>query len=141
MHSDRKENEIQQRIYLNRLQYYSSYSNIVDDATPDDSIEKCERLIDVYHGPIQLSILHHEKNRGLSAARNTGTKAATGDYVLSIEMVMGKYIHCTEGSPIPPNLQPRKKGKETDLLSLEAVRKYWFGRKGINVYSAFLCHS
>ena len=51
---------------------------IVDDATQDDSIDKCYRMIQVYQGPIKFSILHHGKNRGLSAARNTGAEAATG---------------------------------------------------------------
>lgn len=54
---------------------------IVNDATKDDSIEKCERLINGYDGPIQFQVIHHEQNRGVSAARNTGTKAATGDFV------------------------------------------------------------
>lgn len=58
---------------------------IVDDCTPDDSIEKCEKLIAEYNGPICFKILHHEKNRGLSAARNTGTNAATGDWVFYLD--------------------------------------------------------
>lgn len=58
---------------------------IVDDATLDDSIEKCERLIVEYKGPIKFSILHHQKNRGLSAARNTGTAAATGEYIYYLD--------------------------------------------------------
>lgn len=53
---------------------------IVDDASPDDSIEKCQRLIANYLGPISFLFLHHDHNRGLSAARNTGMDAATGDY-------------------------------------------------------------
>ncbi len=66
-----------------------SYTNIeciiVDDATRDDSIVKCERLISDYHGSIRFRILHHEVNRGLSAARNTGTDAATGDYLFYLD--------------------------------------------------------
>jgi len=58
---------------------------IVDDATKDDSIEKCERLIGDDHGPIRFKILHHEENRGISAARNTGLREATGDYLLFID--------------------------------------------------------
>lgn len=58
---------------------------IVDDATTDDSIEKCERLIDDYHGSIRFKILHHETNRGLSAARNTGTDEAKGDYLYYLD--------------------------------------------------------
>ena len=58
---------------------------IVNDATRDDSIEKCERLIDGYDGPIRFRIIHHEVTRGLSAARNTGTTAAKGDYILYVD--------------------------------------------------------
>lgn len=58
---------------------------IVDDATQDDSIAKCEQLIAAYDGPIRFRILHHDHNRGLSAARNTGTEAATGDYVYYLD--------------------------------------------------------
>jgi len=66
-----------------------TYTNIeciiVDDATPDDSIVKCERLIDSYNGPISFLILHHERNRGLSAARNTGTDASSGEYIYYLD--------------------------------------------------------
>ncbi|MBR7029705.1 MAG: glycosyltransferase family 2 protein [Prevotella sp.] len=58
---------------------------IVDDATPDDSIVKCERLIAAYDGPIRFSILHHQQNRGLSAAGNTGTEVATGEYLYYLD--------------------------------------------------------
>ena len=58
---------------------------IVDDASTDDSIEKCERIIDAYRGPIRFSIIHHHQNRGLSAARNTGTASAKGDFVLYVD--------------------------------------------------------
>ena len=59
---------------------------IVDDASQDDSIEKCERLIGEYDGPIRFRILRHKENRGLSAARNTGAKAATGEWIFFIEI-------------------------------------------------------
>lgn len=66
-----------------------SYSDIecilVDDCTPDDSIEKSNRIIGDYTGPISFKILHHERNRGLSAARNTGTIAATGEYIFYLD--------------------------------------------------------
>lgn len=101
--------------------YQSIECIIVDDCSPDDSIAKCEQLISTYDGPIKFKILHHEKNRGLSAARNTGTKAATGEYVFYLdsddeitsdcmekmmlmaekhpeaEMIVGNYQECREG--------------------------------------------
>lgn len=58
---------------------------IVDDATTDDSIKKCERLIDEYQRPMQFRILHHETNRGLSASRNTGLSVAKGDYIYYLD--------------------------------------------------------
>lgn len=58
---------------------------IVDDATRDDSIDKCEALIKEYDGPIQFRIIHHEQNRGLSVARNTGFDAANGEYVYFLD--------------------------------------------------------
>lgn len=58
---------------------------LVDDATPDDSISKCERLIADYKGSTRFVILHHDRNRGLSASRNTGLDAATGDYVFYLD--------------------------------------------------------
>lgn len=58
---------------------------IVDDGSTDDSIARCQRLIDGYTGPTCFSILHHSQNRGLSAARNTGTDAATSDYIYYVD--------------------------------------------------------
>lgn len=58
---------------------------IVDDASPDDSIVKCEKMIAEYDGPIKFTILHHKQNRGLSGARNTGTKASSGEYLFYLD--------------------------------------------------------
>lgn len=56
----------------------------VDDCGTDDSVEKLQKLIDT-HPDIYCKILHHDHNRGLSAARNTGLMAATGDYVYFLD--------------------------------------------------------
>lgn len=58
---------------------------IVDDCSTDDSIAICNRLIRDYNGTTRFSILQHERNRGLSAVRNTGTKAATGEYIYYLD--------------------------------------------------------
>ena len=54
---------------------------LVDDCGTDNSIEIAEKIINQYNGPISFKLLHHNHNRGLSAARNTGINIATGDYV------------------------------------------------------------
>lgn len=58
---------------------------IVDDCGADKSIKVAEKLIGEYQGPIEFKILHHEHNRGLSAARNTGMDASKGDYVYFLD--------------------------------------------------------
>ena len=103
---------------------------IIDDASPDDSISRCQRLIDNYSGPTRFIILYHSHNRGLSAARNTGTDAAQGEYIYyldsddemtpdcleklaspilhdkSIEMTMG--VHRVDVSMMQKNRRPLK---------------------------------
>ena len=59
---------------------------LVDDCGTDDSVEIAQRLIDSRCPQNQsYKILHHEKNRGLSAARNTGLMAAEGKYVYFLD--------------------------------------------------------
>ena len=58
---------------------------LVDDCGKDNSISVAEHLIADYKGQIEFRILHHERNRGLSAARNTGTDAAKGDYIYYLD--------------------------------------------------------
>ena len=58
---------------------------LVDDCGRDNSVVIAEKHISDYNGPISFSIYHHEHNRGLSAARNTGTDNATGDYIFYLD--------------------------------------------------------
>lgn len=54
----------------------------VNDASQDNSIQVLHSVIDNYPGrEKQIRILEHRENRGLPAARNTGLKAARGEYV------------------------------------------------------------
>lgn len=58
---------------------------IVDDATKDDSAVKCERMMAEYSGPVRFRMVRHDRNKGLSAARNTGIREATGDYLYFLD--------------------------------------------------------
>ena len=58
----------------------------VNDATPDDSIEKLQKVIEKYPNRKEnITIIQHAENRGLAVARNTAKYAANGDYVLVVD--------------------------------------------------------
>ncbi len=66
-----------------KAQTYANWECIcIDDCTPDDSVRLLETVI---IGDGRFKVLHHVINRGLSAARNTGTKAAKGEYVYYLD--------------------------------------------------------
>ena len=124
-----------------------------------DSIAKCEQMIVDYDGPIQFRILHHEHNRGLSAARNTGTDAATGDYILyvdsddiissdcveklmapvliddRVEMVFGGWMRFSDNKPfeLPKVFKRQKKFFNTK----KEVRNYYYGQEGQFIAAAW----
>ncbi len=54
---------------------------IVNDASTDNSLQISEKELKGYKGHIPFYILQHDKNRGVSAARNTGIDHAVGDYI------------------------------------------------------------
>lgn len=68
--------------------YHQTHQNLevilVDDCGTDNSME----IVNQYLTPDKLQItkiIHHEKNRGLSAARNTGIEYATGKYISFVD--------------------------------------------------------
>ena len=79
---------------------------IVDDCSPDQSIQILHSVVDHYQGDASFVFLRHEQNRGISAARNTGMKAAKGDYVLFIdsddwlpEASLERLVNCLKKHP------------------------------------------
>ena len=58
---------------------------LVDDCGTDKSVQLIERKLQDYQGPVDFRLVHHKRNRGLSAARNTGIDAVTGDYVYFLD--------------------------------------------------------
>ena len=128
---------------------------IVDDCGTDESIAIVERLIGEYSGPIRFEILHHEHNRGVAAARNTGTMKAKGDYIYyldsddeitadciekmmaiasqdpDIEMVQGNYIRFSDGKQIHGPREISIVRASTN----EEVRKCFYKERQITVYT------
>lgn len=58
---------------------------LVDDCGSDNSIKIAEETIAQYTGPISFSIIHHNVNKGLPAARNTGIKHAKGGWLFFMD--------------------------------------------------------
>ena len=73
-----------------RSAFEQSYQNLefifVDDASPDASIQVLQRVIvDYPDRRDSIKILHHDRNRGLAAARNTAIAACHGDFVMHVD--------------------------------------------------------
>lgn len=58
---------------------------LVDDCTPDDSMDVVERKLRNYAGKIDFVVVNHLDNKGLSASRNTGVQHAKGDFVFFLD--------------------------------------------------------
>lgn len=59
---------------------------VIDDGSLDDTAERTRRFV----GPIQVSLLQHERNRGLAAALRTGIgfilqNAREGDWIVTLD--------------------------------------------------------
>lgn len=58
----------------------------VDDSTRDNSIRILNKVLEEYpNRQNQVRIIHHDRNMGLAAARKTGMKNATGEYLISCD--------------------------------------------------------
>ena len=58
---------------------------IVDDCGKDNSAALAKRFVEGYHGNVRFSFIQRAENGGLSAARNTGMKAARGEYLYFLD--------------------------------------------------------
>lgn len=96
---------------------------LVDDASPDNSISIVNQLLYSYEGSTDFKIVKHKMNLGLSEARNTGIRHATGDYFLFVDS--DDYIteDCIEKFMETIELYP----------NVEVVKGNHIGRMGVNV--------
>lgn len=77
------ENYIEQCIRSIQSQTFTDFEIIcVDDRGQDNSYEIVKRLA---KDDRRISIVRHNKNKGLGAARNTALKAATGRYIVCVD--------------------------------------------------------
>lgn len=60
---------------------------LVDDDSPDNSMQLAIKTIETFGqtSKIKFVIINHKRNKGLSAARNTGTMQANGDYIFYLD--------------------------------------------------------
>jgi glycosyltransferase involved in cell wall biosynthesis len=65
------------------------YQNIecilVDDASPDNSMEIAQKVMASYSGKITFQLISQATNQGVSVARNKGIKKATGEYIYFLD--------------------------------------------------------
>lgn len=83
----------------------------VDDATPDNSMQVLQGVLKQYpNRDTQISILTHEVNKGLPAARNTGLAVAQGEYI----------FHCDSDDYVEPDmlevLYNKAKKEDADII-------------------------
>lgn len=97
----------------------------VDDASPDRSMVIVHKTVEKYPNvKDHVTILTHEHNRGLAAARNTGMAAARGEYI----------YHCDSDDWVEPDalekLYKAAKEKDADIgycdfyISFEKNERY-----------------
>lgn len=134
---------------------------LVDDCGTDNSMAITARLIAEYQGPIDFKVLHHTHNRGLSAARNTGIDAATGDYLLfvdsddeltddcletlvrptqndpTIEMVAGNHLLLCGGQIYRQIIHQGSQGEDVDS-SNDVRRFFYLGRKPVSAWNKLI---
>lgn len=58
---------------------------LVDDCGKDDSVAIAKQYIQDYHGTIVFRLIHHERNSGAATARNTGIRAANGNFLFFLD--------------------------------------------------------
>ncbi len=110
---------------------------IVNDCTPDHSMGKALATISKLKERINVIVCEHEKNAGLSVARNTGVEHSNGEYVYFLDsddtlfpnsisslvaavthnedIIMGNFIRSTSQSATPVSCESFSKNSEVFL--------------------------
>ena len=112
-----------------RSVFRQTYRNMeiifVDDCTPDNSIVVLRHVMEEYpERKAQVKILKHEHNHGLSAARNTGMEAATGDYIYFLDSDDAITEDCIE------TLEKPMEEKHWDMVTADYKEEGWHSNEG-----------
>ena len=71
---------------LDRQTYRKLELLFIDDGSTDDSLKMLTCYAARNTDPVRvIRVLHHERNRGVAAARNTALAHATGDYIYYVD--------------------------------------------------------
>ncbi|MGP4714436.1 MULTISPECIES: glycosyltransferase family 2 protein [unclassified Psychrobacter] len=62
-----------------------TYQNLEIIIVEDGSTDNSRQLLDHHLSDKRIKVVQHSKNKGLSAARNTGIESATGEYMMFID--------------------------------------------------------
>lgn len=81
---------------VNAQTYPSLEIILVNDATPDDSMTQAAPWIEKLRERYEVKVINHTRNRGLSAARNTGMEASTADWIYFLDSDDEITPHCIE---------------------------------------------
>lgn len=88
----------------------------VDDGSTDGSVTKITEILASYpHRESQTRILYHGVNLGVAAARTTGIKTATGDYI----------IHCDPDDYVESDMYETMYNKAIDTNADIVACYYW----------------
>lgn len=100
--------------------FEQSYNSIeyvfIDDCSEDSSIERLKSVIKRYpQRKEHFVIINHEKNKGLSAARNTAVYTSTGEFILHVDSDDYLDINAVE------KLINKQKETDADIVTGQAV--------------------
>jgi len=109
---------------------------LINDCTPDNSIEIIEKFIQENPG-LDIRLIHHKENSGLSVVRNTGIDHSTGKYIYMLDSddyitddCIGKLVEIAEKENTDVVVGETicfdsNDGKEKMLFSIRADKKVY----------------
>lgn len=106
----------------------------VNDCTPDDSMEKLAKMMELYPArKEQVVIVNHKTNQGLACSRIDGIKIASGKYI----------AHCDSDDWVDIDLYEKlyNKAEETgaDITICDFLCEYTSGRRAEKIVTNFNC--